>query len=172
MSIKVCLANLMVLAVGSLAALAAENTVESVYNRFIERFADRNPAWKTDITLGANVTNPPASPYRLHYNDSLGYYIYRPKRWQELNEHERFALQNDPRLPHFVREQALVWRSKSKAERAPGTEAGGRSQASDSADQAQQRGLLMRHGPNVWSYRFEPDELLNSQPLRLIELPP
>jgi hypothetical protein len=171
MSIKVCLANLMVVAVGSLTALAADNTVEAVYNQFIERFADKNPTWKTEITLSASVTNPPALPYRLHYNDSLGYYTYRPKRWQELNEQERFALQNDPRLPHFVREQAFLWRDKSNS-RTTSLESNDLSEATESTTQSQQHGLLMRHGPNVWGYRFDPGELLNAQPLRLVELPP
>src|SRR5437867_6312689 len=77
-----------------------------LYNQFMDRFSDGNPAWKTEIVLGADVRKPPGPSYKLHYEDSLGYYTYRVKRWDELNGYEKFAVQNDPRLPHFIREDA------------------------------------------------------------------
>src|SRR5205814_2131654 len=61
----------------------------------------------TEIVLGADVRKPPGPSYKLHYEDSLGYYTYRVKRWDELNAYEKFAVQNDPRLPHFIREDAF-----------------------------------------------------------------
>ena len=151
---------------GGLVAFANNDTLESVYDRFIERFADENPAWKTEITLRADVSKPPAPPYRLHYNDTLGYYTYRPKHWAELNDYERFALRNDPRLPHFIREHALALRSGQstvKSERTSRTE--------DAVDDSQSNGVLRKEGQNTWGYRFEPEDLLNTKPLRLVELP-
>ena len=76
----------------------------SVYHDFMERFADENPAWKTEISLAADITRPPSPPYRINYSDTLGYYSYRVKRWDELSAYEKFAVQHDPRLPHFIRE--------------------------------------------------------------------
>ena len=55
----------------------------SVYHDFMERFADENPAWKTEISLAADITRPPSPPYRLNYSDTLGYYSYRVKRWDD-----------------------------------------------------------------------------------------
>jgi hypothetical protein len=166
---------LILLVTGSLVARAGNDTLESVYESFIERFADENPAWKTDITLRADVSKPPAPPYKLHYNDSLGYYTYRPKHWVELNGYERFALRNDPRLPHFIREHALTLRGgqpdgpTNPAQRILTSEKAAR--AADAADESQMNGLLRQEGQNTWGYRFEPEDLLNTKPLRLIELP-
>ncbi len=159
------IAVLILLAMGSLVVFAKNETVESFYDRFIERFADENPAWKTEITLRAAVSKPPAPPFRLHYNDNLGYYTYRPKHWAELNDYERFALKNDPRLPHFIREHASALRGEltSASANAPRT--------ADMAEESQANGLLKREGQNTWSYRFEPEDLLNTKPLRLVELP-
>lgn len=153
--IAVCI----LLVTGDIAVFAANNTLESVYDCFIERFADDNPAWKTEIVLRADLNKPPAPPYHLHYNDTLGYYTYRPKRWAELNDYERFALRNDPRLPHFIRERAAALRGGQSAsgETPPATD--------------QMNGVLRQEGRNTWSYRFEPGDLLNTKPLRLVELP-
>ena len=84
-------AILSLLVVAAIPAFAGSNSLEFVYNCFIDRFADGNPAWKTEITLGADLDKPPQPPYRLHYHGSLGYYTYRPKHWSELNDYERFA---------------------------------------------------------------------------------
>lgn len=174
-SMRKRIAILILLTTGSLVALARNDTLEFVYDCFIQRFADENPAWKTDITLRADLNNPPAPPYKLHYNDSLGYYTYRPKRWAELNGYERFALSNDPRLPHFIREHALALRGGQMngasnqaqrtltSEKTPGV--------GDTAEDSQMNGLLRQEGQNTWGYRFEPEDLLNTKPLRLIELP-
>lgn len=97
----------------------------NVYNRFIERYADENPAWKADITLGADLKIQPAASYKQHYNDLFGYYTYRPKTWDELDDYEKFALQNDPRLPHFIREHAVQLRTvalRSRAKDGQGSE--------------------------------------------------
>ncbi len=165
-SMRKRIAILILLTTGSLVALARNDTLEFVYGCFIQRFADENPAWKTDITLRADLNNPPAPPYKLHYNDSLGYYTYRPKRWAELNGYERFALSNDPRLPHFIREHALALRGgqmNGASNQTPGV--------GDTAEDSQMNGLLRQEGQNTWGYRFEPQDLLNTKPLRLIELP-
>lgn len=162
-----------------------------IYNRFMDRFSDRNPAWKTEIVLAADVGKPPSAPYRLHYDDSLGYYTYRVKRWDELNDYEKFALQNDPRLPHFIREEA--WNIRKTNPQQPGqTTIGGTAGmqasiatagsqpsavASNSPTEAsiggpaKQRGILTREGASSLAYKFEPDELINSQPLQLMEAP-
>lgn len=155
------IATLILLAAGGLGALAGNDTLEFVYNRFIEYFADGNPAWKADITLRADLSKPPAPPCKLHYSDSLGYYTYRPKLWAELNDYERFALRNDPRLPHFIREHALALRDEVRSEKT----------VDETAVDSQSNGLLKQEGQNTWGYRFEPGDLLNAKPLRLIELP-
>ncbi len=167
------IAILILLAAGGVLAFARNDTLETAYDRFIERFADENPAWKAEIVLRADVTKPPAPPHRLHYNDTLGYYTYRPKHWAELNDYERFALKNDPRLPHFIREHALALR---------GGQFGGANVTALSALASEEdsavaditkpmNGLLRQEGQNTWGYRFEPDDLLNTKPLRLVELP-
>jgi hypothetical protein len=172
------IATLILLAAGGLGALAGNNTLEFVYNRFIEFFADGNPAWKADITLRADLGKPPAPPYKLHYSDSLGYYTYRPKLWTELNDYERFALRNDPRLPHFIREHALALREGQfggVTEATNQVRLGGSPQSAGTIngapDDSQINGLLRQEGTNTWGYRFEPGDLLNTKPLRLIELP-
>lgn len=162
-----------------------------IYNQFIDRFSDGNPAWKTEIVLGADVEKPPVPPYMLHYDDSLGYYSYRVKRWDELNDYERFALQNDPRLPHFIREEASNIRKTNPQHPSHATIGGtAGTQASTATDgpqpsavasnsptgtsksgAAKQRGILTREGASALAYKFEPDELINSQPLRLMEAP-
>ena len=37
---------------------------------------------------------------------------------------------------------------------------------------SQNAGVLTQEGENRWGYRFEPGELLNSKPLRLVEVAP
>ena len=170
------IATLILLAAGGLGALAGNDTLEFVYNRFIEYFADSNPAWKADITLRADLSKPPAPPCKLHYSDSLGYYTYRPKLWAELNDYERFAVRNDPRLPHFIREHALALRegqfggitgATNQVQLALRSE----KTVDETAVDSQSNGLLKQEGQNTWGYRFEPGDLLNAKPLRLIELP-
>ncbi len=172
-SMRKRIAVLILLATGSVVVFARNDRLESVYDRFIERFADENPAWKTDITLRADVNKPPAGPYKLHYNDSLGYYTYRAKHWTELDDYERFALKNDPRLPHFIREHALALRGgqfgSAGNEAQPDLLSGKTPRAAEVTDQM--NGLLRQEGQNTWGYRFEPEDLLNTKPLRLVELP-
>ena len=167
------------LVMGAFPTLANNGSLESVYDCFIYRFADGNPAWKTDITLGADLNKPPQIPYRLHYDDSLGYYTFRPKRWNELNHYERFALENDPRLPDFIRENSALLRKgqfNALAEKAKETEAGdngidARPQKTEPVSlEAQAQGVLTEEGENRYGYRFEPADLLNSKPLRLVEV--
>ena len=167
------------LVMGAFPTLAENGSLECVYNCFIGRFADGNPAWKTDIILGADLNKPPQLPCRLHYNDSLGYYTYRPKRWNELNHYERFALENDPRLPDFIRENSALLRKgqfDASAERAKETGAGddgvgARIQKTEPASlESQAQGFLTEEGENRYGYRFEPADLLNSKPLRLVEV--
>ena len=166
-------AILSLLAVAAIPAFAGSNSLEFVYNCFIDRFADGNPAWKTEITLGADLDKPPQPPYRLHYHGSLGYYTYRPKHWTELNDYERFALRNDPRLPAFIRENALSLRAGQFG--ASAVPANARQTALTTGDSvsadSQAAGVLTREGENTWGYRFEPGDLLNSKPLRLVEVP-
>jgi len=165
------IAVLILLVTGGIAVFAANSTLESVYDCFIERFADGNPAWKADITLRADINKPPSPPYRLHYNDTLGYYTYRPKHWAELNNYERFALRNDPRFPHFIREHlsALRGGQAPSGETLAALDSENTSRAADAMDQMS--GVLRQEGQNSWGYRFEPDDLLNTKPLRLVELP-
>jgi len=171
---RITVAILIVLAAGGLAARAGNDSLEFVYNGFITRFAEGNPAWKTEITLGADLNKPPPPPYRLHYHDSLGYYTYRPKHWSELNDYEQFALRNDPRLPDFMREHALSlrngqWSALAAASNAkPLVPLAGDAPSVDS----QNAGVLTPEGENRWGYRFEPGDLLNSKPLRLVEAAP
>ncbi len=82
----------------------ARCSLASVYQAFMDRFADENPAWKREITLHADINNPPKPPFHIGYHDSLGYYTYRVKQWDDLSDYEKFSVQNDPRLPHFIRE--------------------------------------------------------------------
>lgn len=172
-------AILSLLVLGGLPSLAGSDSLEFVYNCFIDRFADGNPAWKRDIILGADLNKPPQPPYRLHYHDSLGYYTYRPKRWNELNHYERFALENDPRLPDFIRENSALLRKgqfDASAERAKETGAGddgvgARIQKTEPASlESQAQGFLTEEGENRYGYRFDPADLLNSRPLRLVEV--
>jgi hypothetical protein len=163
----------LLLAAGGLSALAGNDSLEFVYNCFIDRFADGNPAWKTEITLGADLNKPPPLPSRLHYTDALGYFTYRPKHWSELNDYERFALRNDPRLPDFIRENALSLRNGQFGAMTAATKAKQRAPMAGDATSvdSQNVGVLTQEGENRWGYRFEPGELLNSKPLRLVEAP-
>lgn len=178
-SVRKIFAILSLLVIGAFPSFAGSDSLESVYDCFIDRFADGNPAWKTDITLGADLNKPPQLPYRLHYNDSLGYYTYRPKRWNELNHYERFALENDTRLRDFIRENSALLRKgqfDASAERAKETGAGddgigARIQKTEPASlESQAQGFLTEEGENRYGYRFEPADLLNSKPLRLEEV--
>jgi hypothetical protein len=85
-------------------SIDARCSLASVYQAFMERFADENPAWKKEIILHADINTPPKPPFHIGYHDSLGYYTYRVKQWDDLSDCEKFAVQNDPRLPHFIRE--------------------------------------------------------------------
>lgn len=150
---------------GHLGGWAGGGSLEGVYDRFIQHFADGNPAWKTEITLPADLNHPPIPPYRLHYHDSLGFYQYRPKRWAELDAYERFALANDPRLSHFIREHMAIFHA---GHHIPATTDGtepGKANPNDSGN-----GLLKREDQNTWSYRFEPKDLLHARPFRLVEI--
>lgn len=173
-------AILPLLVMGTFPMLAENGSLESVYDCFIDHFADGNPAWKTNITLGADLSKPPKLPYRLHYDDGLGYYAYRPKHWSELNDYERFALENDPRLPDFIRENSTFLRGgrlgvsagKTKPSDSAGNEASPLIQNSEPSSVASQAGgILTQEGENRYGYRFEPADLLNSKPLRLVEAP-
>ena len=155
----------------------------SVYHDFMERFADENPAWKTEISLEADITRPPSPPYRINYSDTLGYYSYRVKRWDELSAYEKFAVQHDPRLPHFIRE---VY-----GKDLPGATGEETSDATAQATVApreepttpdvppnqridlfkQTKGVLAQ-AEGMFVYRFEPDDLLTTKPLRLLEVAP
>ena len=170
---RTTVAILVLLAAGGLAARAGNDSLEFVYDCFIARFSDGNPAWKTEITLEADLNKPPRPPYRLHYDDSLGYYTYRPKHWSELNDYERFALRNDPRLPDFIRENALSLRNGEFGAMTAATKAKQRAPMAGDATSvdSQNVGVLSQEGENRWGYRFEPGDLLNSKPLRLVEAP-
>lgn len=85
-------------------ATPARMPLVDIYNSFIANYSDGNPAWKTNITFDADIKNPPAAPFKLYYSDTFGYYSYRPKTWNELDNYEQFAVKTDPRLPHFLKE--------------------------------------------------------------------
>ena len=162
----------------------------SVYHDFMERFADENPAWKTEISLAADITRPPSPPYRLNYSDTLGYYSYRVKRWDELSAYEKFAVQHDPRLPHFIREvygKDLPGATGEGTSDATAQATGGGQQAAvapreepttpdvppnQRIDLFKQTKGVLAQAEGMFVYRFEPDDLLTMKPLRLLEVAP
>ena len=162
----------------------------SVYHDFMERFADENPAWKTEISLAADITRPPSPPYRLNYSDTLGYYSYRVKRWDELSAYEKFAVQHDPRLPHFIREvygKDLPGATGEETSDATAQATGGGQQAAvapreepttpevppnQRIDLFKQTKGVLAQAEGMFVYRFEPDDLLTTKPLRLLEVAP
>lgn len=162
----------------------------SVYHDFMERFADENPAWKTEISLEADITRPPSPPYRINYSDTLGYYSYRVKRWDELSAYEKFAVQHDPRLPHFIREvygKDLPGATGEGTSDATAQATGGGQQAAvapreepttpevppnQRIDLFKQTKGVLAQAEGMFVYRFEPDDLLTTKPLRLLEVAP
>jgi hypothetical protein len=162
----------------------------SVYHDFMERFADENPAWKTEISLAADITRPPSPPYRINYSDTLGYYSYRVKRWDELSAYEKFAVQHDPRLPHFIREvygKDLPGAMGEETSDATAQATGGGQQAAvapreepttpdvppnQRIDLFKQTKGVLAQAEGMFVYRFEPDDLLTTKPLRLLEVAP
>ena len=162
----------------------------SVYHDFMERFADENPAWKTEISLAADITRPPSPPYRINYSDTLGYYSYRVKRWDELSAYEKFAVQHDPRLPHFIREvygKDLPGATGEGTSDATAQATGGGQQAAvapreepttpevppnQRIDLFKQTKGVLAQAEGMFVYRFEPDDLLTTKPLRLLEVVP
>ena len=162
----------------------------NVYHDFMERFADENPAWKTEISLAADITRPPSPPYRLNYSDTLGYYSYRVKRWDELSAYEKFAVQHDPRLPHFIREvygKDLPGATGEETSDATAQATGGGQQAAvapredpttpdvppnQRIDLFKQTKGVLAQAEGMFVYRFEPDDLLTTKPLRLLEVAP
>jgi hypothetical protein len=162
----------------------------SVYHDFMERFADENPAWKTEISLAADITRPPSPPYRLNYSDTLGYYSYRVKRWDELSAYEKFAVQHDPRLPNFIREvygRDLPGATGEETSDATAQATGGGQQAAvapreeptspdvppnQRIDLFKQTKGVLAQAEGMFVYRFEPDDLLTTKPLRLLEVAP
>lgn len=162
----------------------------NVYHDFMERFADENPAWKTEISLAADITRPPSPPYRLNYSDTLGYYSYRVKRWDELSAYEKFAVQHDPRLPHFIREvygKDLPGAAGEETSDASAQATGGGQQAAvvpredpttpdvppnQRIDLFKQTKGVLAQAEGMFVYRFEPDDLLTTKPLRLLEVAP
>src|ERR1017187_754027 len=162
----------------------------NVYHDFMERFADENPAWKTEISLPADITKPPPPPYRLNYSDTLGYYSYRVKRWDEFSAYEKFAVQHDPRLPHFIREvygKDLPGAAGEETSDASAQATGGGQQAAvvpreepvtpdvppnQRIDLFKQTKGVLAQAEGMFVYRFEPDDLLTTKPLRLLEVAP
>jgi len=162
----------------------------NVYHDFMERFADENPAWKMEISLAADITRPPSPPYRINYSDTLGYYSYRVKRWDELSAYEKFAVQHDPRLPHFIREvygKDLPGATGEETSDATAQATGGGQQAAvapreepttpevppnQRIDLFKQTKGVLAQAEGMFIYRFEPDDLLTTKPLRLLEVAP
>jgi hypothetical protein len=162
----------------------------NVYHDFMERFSDENPAWKTEISLAADITRPPPPPYRLNYSDTLGYYSYRVKRWDEFSAYEKFAVQHDPRLPHFIREvygKDLPGAEGEETSDATAQATGGGQQAAvapreepvtpdvppnQRIDLFKQTKGVLAQAEGMFVYRFEPDDLLTTKPLRLLEVAP
>ena len=83
-------------------------------------------------------------------------------------------MRNDPRLPDFVREHALSLRNGqlSALAAAPKTKPPGPLAGDATSVDSQNAGVLTPEGENRWGYRFEPGDLLNSKPLRLVEAAP
>lgn len=180
--IKNALFSFLLLAgIGGLRAEQPTRVVD-VYNQFIDRFSDGTPAWKTDIALGMNGLTNLAGPRKIHYDDGLGYYTYQPKRWVELNDYEKFAVQNDPRLPHFLREIADRIRGiapppiqETSVNEKSVVVSNSITVLADSVAakgfNPQPRGVLMREGKQSLAYRFEAADLLSTNHLQLIEVP-
>jgi hypothetical protein len=155
-----------------------------VYHAFMERFADENPAWKTEITLSADISKPPSPPYRLNYSDTLGYYSYRVKQWDELSAYEKFAVQNDPRLPRFIREvygkdlpgatgQEQTSNGAPQSAVAPGEDPSTPDvPPAQKIDLFKQTKGVLSQAEGMFVYRFDPDDLLTTKPLRLMEVIP
>lgn len=136
-----------------------------LYNQFMARFSDGNPAWKTEIVMNADINKPPAAPYKLYYSDTLGYYSYRPKVWEELTDFERWTLKNDPRLPSFITEHFHGIPAKPDAATVASV-----APADKSTSVASAKGVLTVE-PGCFSYKFDPEELTTTSPVRLVELP-
>ncbi len=196
-------------------------TLLQIYNVFLDAYSRETASWKTDITLNADVNTKPNPPYHLHYDDFLGYYTYRSKTWGELNNYEKFAVMNDPRMAHFIREKAaqkhLTRNDDPKAvaqaqpattqatpassqtsvvAQAPAAQSGAitpppqpdvskeledilkntrsllREASSLETALQGQRGMLAKEAsnPDNLAYQFEAEELLSSNPIRLMEV--
>jgi len=179
------------LAPAALAQAQAKTSVADVYNAFMDHYADGNPAWKKNVAFGGDLSKPPEPPLHLNYSDSLGYYTYETKRWDELTAYEQFALQNDPRLSHFIRQfygteaehpahmiklaQAPDSRSAKPtplftAVPAP-TPAPAPAAPSPRTEEMNvgTRGLLHVE-PGMCTYKFDPEELTSAKPVRLMEV--
>ena len=204
-------------------AAASTNVVTllQIYNEFLDAYSRETASWQADITLSANVNAKPNPPYHIQYDDFLGYYTYRAKTWGELNNYEKFAVMNDPRMPHFIREKAaqkhltrdeapkaVAWAQPATTQATPAlsqTNVVAQAPAAnsvavtpppqtdvskeiedifkntrsllreasslESALQAE-RGMLVKdaRNPDNLAYQFEAQELLSSNPIRLLEV--
>jgi hypothetical protein len=112
------------------------------------------------------------------------------KRWDELSAYEKFAVQHDPRLPHFIREvygKDLPGATGEGTSDATAQAAGGGQQAAvapreepttpevppnQRIDLFKQTKGVLAQAEGMFVYRFEPDDLLTTKPLRLLEVAP
>jgi hypothetical protein len=112
------------------------------------------------------------------------------KRWDELSAYEKFAVQHDPRLPHFIREvygKDLPGAAGEETSDATAQTTGGGQQAAvapreepttpdvppnQRIDLFKQTKGVLAQAEGMFVYRFEPDDLLTTKPLRLLEVAP
>jgi hypothetical protein len=112
------------------------------------------------------------------------------KRWDELSAYEKFAVQHDPRLPHFIREvygRDLPGATGEETSDATAQATGGGQQAAvvpreepttpevppnQRIDLFKQTKGVLAQAEGMFVYRFEPDDLLTTKPLRLLEVAP
>lgn len=158
--LSLCLSTLGMLAMA--ADAPSPVPLVDLYNQFMAKYSDGNPAWKTEIVMNADINKPPAAPYKLYYSDTLGYYSYRPKVWEELTDYERFALKNDPRLQSFISEHfhGVPYKPETSVASAP----------AETTSAQKTKGVLTVE-PGCFSYKFDPEELTTTSPVRLVELP-
>ena len=100
-----------------------------------------------------------------------------------LNVYEKFAVQNDPRLPHFIRELC----GKDMADATPASAGAAAATASPVAvtpaelavpeappsqriDLTKQPKGLLLQSQGVFVYRFDPADLLSTKAIRLAEV--
>jgi len=85
---------------GKAQADAGENG-ESVMNAFLATFAKDNITWRYDIVF-TNTPEELPTGKQLGYSPLIGYYTYRAKTWEMLNQDEQQEVMESPKLRGFI----------------------------------------------------------------------